>query len=149
MDYYDESDMGDELSDINWDHAEEDLIPIDRSHMSQEVHDARTRADQQEENNLNRINDAIQQLEEEDAINSQNDVEDQDNDGEQVIPQSIENFDQGVVDEDADSDERYWTTEMGLTQLNEAGVESPERIVYNNLTDLQEDDSESSNPEQL
>ncbi len=146
----------DNRSELN----DEGLIPIDNSLLSPDIIEAGRRADEELAAQESRLNTRIEEMEMNSNLTTETGSDTQPppgsptRDSEESITQNqpSDTLIQSPLDSDTISNpppiqsERYATTELGNAVLVEAGPESPERIIYNNLENETE---ENSNPEIL
>ena len=73
MDQYVMDSTDDQSFDTDWEHAEDELIPIDNSHLSDEVREAEIRADEQLAADEARLEENIEQMQalEDASVNEQ------------------------------------------------------------------------------
>jgi len=139
MDQYGMDSTDDKSFDTDWEHAEDELIPIDNSHLSNEVREAEIRADEQLAADEASLEESIEQMQtlEDASVN------------EQVTPSDdVKGLSNDTPVDSNQSDQIHIGTELGLAAYNEGGrVEAPERRIYNNI--IETENESSGNPERL
>jgi hypothetical protein len=127
--------------DSSWESAEEDLIPIENDHLTEDVREAEQRADAQLEADAARLEESIKAFDQEYG---------QETLVEPDVPQEIESEPvEEIVDEpppaavddqgDADSGRHVtFPTELGYDVHSEGGgIEAPNRVVWNNTIETE------------
>jgi hypothetical protein len=135
MDFSDQVSDDANIDDVNWDTAEQDLIPVDRSHFTDEALQAMENAEAELAAEEARIDAVIQEFYAEEQTASEVATTDDDTGASEEQPSS---FTESAP---------YATTELGLATMVETGPESPERMIYNDTATPEGE--QGGNPERM
>ena len=125
--------------EADWEHAEDELIPIDNSYLSDEIREAEIQTDEQVVTEEAHLEESVQQLQElEGALVT----------GEDNVPDDNKGFSNDTLADVNQDDLINIGTELGLAVYNEGGrVEAPERLIYNDI--IESKNESSGNVERL